>query len=153
MLVAIGHWSSLDLLAPAVVEFMLGPLIENPHRVGHALRGELQGLMSARRGPYRVVYEINEDARTMKCYGLIIGATCIGHADRYRLLTGYEGQSSSRRRRLITIHPIWAYTSISTFSSGSSRADTSTSVAAGRMSVKTSRWAAATSGASAISVT
>lgn len=45
---------------------MLGPLVENPYRVGHALRGDLQGLMSARRGPYRVVYEINEDTRTIE---------------------------------------------------------------------------------------
>lgn len=46
--------------ADAVVEFMLGPLTENPHRVGHPLRRELAGLRSARRGPYRVVYEIDD---------------------------------------------------------------------------------------------
>ncbi len=48
--------------AAAIVEFMLGPLTENPHRVGHELRRELEGLWSARRGPYRVVYEINDTA-------------------------------------------------------------------------------------------
>ncbi|MHB8470322.1 MAG: type II toxin-antitoxin system RelE family toxin [Gaiellaceae bacterium] len=48
--------------AAAIVEFMVGPLTENPHRVGHALRRELAGLRSARRGPYRVVYEIIEAA-------------------------------------------------------------------------------------------
>lgn len=42
---------------------MLGPLRENPHRLGRALRHELEGLHSARRGPYRVVYEIVEAAR------------------------------------------------------------------------------------------
>jgi mRNA-degrading endonuclease RelE of RelBE toxin-antitoxin system len=46
--------------AAAIVGFMLGPLIENPRRVGHALRRELAGLHSARRGPYRIVYEIVE---------------------------------------------------------------------------------------------
>jgi mRNA interferase RelE/StbE len=46
--------------AAAIVEFMLGPLTENPRRVGHALRRELEGLRSARRGPYRVIYEIVE---------------------------------------------------------------------------------------------
>lgn len=46
--------------AAAIVEFMLGPLTAHPHRVGHALRRELEGLRSARRGPYRVVYEIIE---------------------------------------------------------------------------------------------
>ena len=44
--------------AAAIVEFMLGPLTENPQRVGHALRRELEGLRSARRGPYRIVYEL-----------------------------------------------------------------------------------------------
>lgn len=46
--------------AAAIVEFMLGPLTDNPHRVGHALQRELEGLQSARRGPYRVIYEIVE---------------------------------------------------------------------------------------------
>ena len=46
--------------AAAIVEFMLGPLIENPRRVGHELRRELAGLWSGRRGPYWVVYEILE---------------------------------------------------------------------------------------------
>ncbi|MGH8903194.1 MAG: type II toxin-antitoxin system RelE family toxin [Egibacteraceae bacterium] len=50
----------------AVVEFMLGPLTDNWHRVGHPLRYELLGLWSARRGPYRVVYELDEAAKTLQ---------------------------------------------------------------------------------------
>ncbi|MGH2556383.1 MAG: type II toxin-antitoxin system RelE family toxin [Actinomycetota bacterium] len=49
--------------AAAVVQLMLGPLVADPHRVGHRLRRELEGLWAARRGPYRVVYEIDEEAR------------------------------------------------------------------------------------------
>lgn len=49
-----------DRVAAAVVEFMLGPLSENPRRVGHRLQRELAGLWSARRGAYRVVYEIDD---------------------------------------------------------------------------------------------
>ena len=49
--------------AAAIVEFMLGPLTDNPRRVGHALLHELEGLHAARRGPYRVVYEIAEATR------------------------------------------------------------------------------------------
>jgi mRNA-degrading endonuclease RelE of RelBE toxin-antitoxin system len=49
-----------ERIAAAVVEFMLGPLCENPRRVGHPLQRELAGLWSARRGAYRVVYEIND---------------------------------------------------------------------------------------------
>ncbi|HWE67136.1 MAG TPA: type II toxin-antitoxin system RelE/ParE family toxin [Acidimicrobiales bacterium] len=47
-------------IATATVEFMLGPLVEAPRRVGHPLRRELSGLWSARRGAYRIVYELNE---------------------------------------------------------------------------------------------
>lgn len=52
--------------AVAVVEFMLGPLVENPRRVGHPLRRELEGLWAARRGPYRIVYELDESAREVR---------------------------------------------------------------------------------------
>lgn len=48
-------------VAAAVVEFMLGPLCDNPRRVGHPLQRELAGLWSARRGAYRVVYSIDDD--------------------------------------------------------------------------------------------
>jgi mRNA interferase RelE/StbE len=47
-----------DKAASAVVEFLLGPLRENPYQVGHELRGDLEGLFAAKRGPYRVVYEV-----------------------------------------------------------------------------------------------
>jgi len=50
-------------VAAAIVEFMVGALVESPRRVGHPLRRELEDLWSARRGPYRVVYEINDDKR------------------------------------------------------------------------------------------
>ncbi len=50
-----------DRMAAAVVEFLVGPLCENPHRVGHPLQRELSGLWSARRGAYRVIYEIDDD--------------------------------------------------------------------------------------------
>ncbi len=40
---------------------MLGPLLEDPRRVGKELRRELTGLHSARRGAYRIIYEIDDD--------------------------------------------------------------------------------------------
>jgi mRNA-degrading endonuclease RelE of RelBE toxin-antitoxin system len=48
--------------AAAVVEFVTGALLETPRAVGHPLQRELAGLWAARRGPYRVVYEIDDDA-------------------------------------------------------------------------------------------
>ena len=47
----------------AVVEFITGTLLENPHRVGKALHNELKGVHSARRGAFRVLYEIDDGIR------------------------------------------------------------------------------------------
>lgn len=51
-----------EAVAAAVIEFMTGPLVENPRRVGKMLRRELEGIWSARRGTYRVLYRINDHA-------------------------------------------------------------------------------------------
>jgi len=50
-------------VAAAVIEFITGSLSENPHRVGKVLRYELDGIRSARRGAFRVLYEINDAQR------------------------------------------------------------------------------------------
>jgi mRNA-degrading endonuclease RelE of RelBE toxin-antitoxin system len=55
-----------EKIATACVEFIFGPLVENPRRVGGSLRDELCGLHSARRGDYRVIYAIVEDTRVIK---------------------------------------------------------------------------------------
>lgn len=55
-----------EKIAAACVEFIFGPLADNPQRVGKPLRGELGGLHSARRGDYRVIYGVVEDTRTVE---------------------------------------------------------------------------------------
>lgn len=52
-------------ILPAVMEFMFGALAENPYRVGKPLRFDLEGLHSARRGPYRLIYEIDDTTETV----------------------------------------------------------------------------------------
>ncbi len=49
----------------ATIEFLTTSLIEDPHKVGRALRNELVGIHSARRGSYRVLYRIDEPNRTV----------------------------------------------------------------------------------------
>ncbi len=44
----------------AVIAFITGPLADNPHRVGQPLRHEFSGAYSARVGPYRIIYEIED---------------------------------------------------------------------------------------------
>lgn len=55
-----------EKVATAVAEFVLGPLLENPYRVGHPLRDEYAGQYSARRGQeWRVRYRIDDQAHTV----------------------------------------------------------------------------------------
>jgi mRNA-degrading endonuclease RelE of RelBE toxin-antitoxin system len=51
-----------EAVAFAAHEFIVGPLLDNPHRVGKRLQPPLQDRYSARRGTYRVIYRI-DDAR------------------------------------------------------------------------------------------
>ena len=59
----------LDKLPPrivgAVIEFAFGDLAREPRRVGKPLGRELVGQYSARRGPYRLLYRIDDDAQTI----------------------------------------------------------------------------------------
>ena len=50
-----------DKARQAALETIFGPIAENPHRAGKLLGDELEGLRSARRGEYRIIYEIRED--------------------------------------------------------------------------------------------
>ena len=52
-------------VATAVGEFLTGPLLDNPQRVGKPLTRELAGYHSARRGAYRVVYRIDDRTNTV----------------------------------------------------------------------------------------
>lgn len=52
-------------VALAVVEFMTATIAENPRRVGKQLRGDMEGLWSARRGTYRILYRVSEEPRVV----------------------------------------------------------------------------------------
>jgi mRNA interferase RelE/StbE len=51
-----------EAVAAAVVEFITGDLLREPRRVGKPLQRELAGRWAARRGSYRVLYAIDEQA-------------------------------------------------------------------------------------------
>ena len=55
-----------EKIATARVEFLFGPLAENPGGVGKPLRVELVGLHSARRGDYRVVHGVRDDTLSIE---------------------------------------------------------------------------------------
>ncbi len=50
----------------AAWEFISGPLAEAPRRVGAPLRAPFAGQWRARRGEYRVRYEIEDETRTVR---------------------------------------------------------------------------------------
>jgi mRNA-degrading endonuclease RelE of RelBE toxin-antitoxin system len=67
-----------EKVATSVVEFLHGSLAEAPHRVGKPLKLGLEGLHSAHRGDYRVIYRIDDDHR-------LVTVTVIEHrSDIYR---------------------------------------------------------------------
>jgi mRNA interferase RelE/StbE len=53
-------------VAAAAVEFITGPLLTNPRRVGKPLAAELEGMFSARLArDWRVLYEIDDAKHTV----------------------------------------------------------------------------------------
>jgi mRNA-degrading endonuclease RelE of RelBE toxin-antitoxin system len=50
--------------AAAILE-LLPAIASNPQRLGKPLRFELEGCFSARRGPYRVIYRIDDRTHTV----------------------------------------------------------------------------------------
>ncbi|HET9875982.1 MAG TPA: type II toxin-antitoxin system RelE/ParE family toxin [Mycobacterium sp.] len=67
-----------ESVAFAAYEFIIGPLLDNPHRVGKQLRPPLADRCSARRGTYRVVYRIDDDHQRVTVVGVF------SRADAYR---------------------------------------------------------------------
>ena len=67
-----------EAVAAAAYEFITGPLLAQPHRVGKRLLAPLDDRFSARRGTYRVIYRIDDK-------DLVVTVVDIGHRrDVYR---------------------------------------------------------------------
>lgn len=52
-----------EAVAMAAHEFIVGPLLDNPRRVGKRLRPPLEDRHTAQRGTYRVIYRIDNGER------------------------------------------------------------------------------------------
>ena len=67
-----------EAVAAAAYEFITGPLLSQPHRVGKRLLAPLDDRFSVRRGTYRVIYRIDDKTR-------VVTVVDIGHRrDVYR---------------------------------------------------------------------
>ncbi|MFJ2551856.1 type II toxin-antitoxin system RelE/ParE family toxin [Microbacterium sp. NPDC087591] len=67
VLFADSAWRDLDRLPPkiatAIVEFAVYTLPDNPLRMSKPLQGDFEGLRSARRGDYRVLFFLEDSDR------------------------------------------------------------------------------------------
>jgi mRNA-degrading endonuclease RelE of RelBE toxin-antitoxin system len=52
-------------VAAAAYEFITGPLVQAPYRVGKRLMPPLDDRLSARRGTYRIIYRVDDASRTV----------------------------------------------------------------------------------------
>jgi len=67
-----------EKVAAAAYEFITGPLLDEPHRVGKALDPPMAPAWTARRGTYRILYLLDDSHR-------IVEVTAIRHrSDAYR---------------------------------------------------------------------
>ena len=72
------EFDRLPIAVAAAVLETLDAIAENPRRLGKPLMFEHEGRYSARRGPYRIIYELDEDAH-------LVRVLAIGHRrDVYR---------------------------------------------------------------------
>jgi mRNA interferase RelE/StbE len=54
-----------ESVAAAAYEFITGPLLADPHRIGKGLLPPMDNRFSARRGTYRVIYRIADKDRVV----------------------------------------------------------------------------------------
>lgn len=59
-----------EAVAAAVMNLLTGDLLVEPRRVGKPLQRELAGMYAARRGAYRVVYEVDDAQHTVTVLGV-----------------------------------------------------------------------------------
>jgi mRNA interferase RelE/StbE len=68
-----------EAVATAAYEFITGPLLQQPHRIGKRLLPPLDDRFSARRGTYRIIYRVDDKTR-------IVTVVDIAHRrDAYRI--------------------------------------------------------------------
>lgn len=70
-----------DKVRHAALATIFGPIAENSQRLGKPLVGELEGLSSARRGDYRIIYETSKEKTPFSSTEFNADETCTDHAD------------------------------------------------------------------------
>lgn len=68
-----------EAVAAAAHEFIVGPLLDNPHRIGKRLQPPMADRHSGRRGTYRVIYRIDDGQR------IVTVVAVVHRSDAYRV--------------------------------------------------------------------
>ncbi|MGH3251771.1 MAG: type II toxin-antitoxin system RelE family toxin [Trebonia sp.] len=71
-----------EAVAAAAYEFIAGPLLADPHRIGKRLLPPMDDRFSVRRGTYRVIYRIDDKAHVVTVRGLPITLSTSNQGDR-----------------------------------------------------------------------
>ena len=95
-----------EAVAAAAYEFITGPLLADPHRIGKRLLPPMDDRFRARRGTYRVIYRIDDKARVVTVVD-VTGTPATSHPNlsiaqfplcRINLVYFYQGGAAQRRR-------------------------------------------------------
>ena len=70
-----------EAVAAAAYEFITGPLLTDPYRIGKRLLPPMDDRFSARRGTYRVIYRIDDKARVVTVVD--VAQRKHGHSQKY----------------------------------------------------------------------
>ncbi|HEX8093837.1 type II toxin-antitoxin system RelE family toxin [Jatrophihabitans sp.] len=60
-----------EAVAIAAYDLVVGPLLDNPHRIGKRLHPPMADRHSARRGTYRVIYRIDDEQGTVTVLAVV----------------------------------------------------------------------------------
>ncbi|MGH2750062.1 MAG: type II toxin-antitoxin system RelE family toxin [Actinomycetota bacterium] len=103
---ALRHLNRLpEKVRAAVMETILGSIAANPRRPGKPLNGELEGFHSARRGEFRVIYEVDEAGRVVLSTVHSTGGAPTAGAEEPVVDSRWSGRCGSRTvRSLKTTH-------------------------------------------------
>ena len=65
------EFDRLPIAVAAAVLVTLNAIANNPRRLGMPLMFEHEGRFSARRGPYRIIYELVDDERLVRVLAIV----------------------------------------------------------------------------------
>ena len=83
-----------ETVAAACFEFVKGPLADSPRQVGKRLRNDLAGTYAARRGEFRVIYDVDDTRIRVEVISIRQGLQTLIRVESGRRLAALGGTAS-----------------------------------------------------------